>query len=184
MTQSWARLTHTFSIGGHAGSTARNVHTNTRCSRGYLAQHPVDCMVVDRGDLHKPRPAELDEQGTFWELLILTTPAKDRPLLVIEFWGSASALWTHGPSAKLTTTRWNKLGYTSRCKVVASESVGGAITQARLVITRFLATSHLKWEWAPMAPPVYPGLWETYLPRLGLYHEETTRPKHLGTLTT
>jgi hypothetical protein len=150
MSQSWARLTHTFSIGGHAGSTAHNVHTNTRCPRGYLAQHPVDCMVIDRGDLHKPRPAELDEQGTFWELLILTTPTEDRPLLVVEFWGSASALWTHGPSAKLTTTRWNKLGYTSRCKVVASEAVGGAITQARLVIARFLATSHLNWEWAPI----------------------------------
>ena len=156
MSQSWARLTHKFSVGGHAGSTAQTVHPNARCSRAYLAQHLVDCLVVDRGELHKPRPAEIDEQGTFWELLIINTPAKDRPLLVIEFWESASALWAHGPSAKLTTTRWSKLGYTSRCKVVASDTVGGAITQARLVIARYRSTTNLNWEWAPMAPPGLP----------------------------
>ncbi len=153
MSQSWARLTHKFSVGGHAGSTAHSVHPNARCSRAYLAQHLVDCLVVDRGELHKPRPAEIDEQGTFWELLIINTPAKDRPLLVVEFWESASALWAHGPSAKLTTTRWTKLGYTSRCKVVASDTVGGAITQARLVIARYRSATNLNWEWAPMPPP-------------------------------
>lgn len=156
MSQSWARLTHTFSVGGHAGSTAQQVHPNSRCARSYLAQHPVDCLVVDRGDLHKPRPAALDDRGTFWELLILATPTETRPLLVIEFWESAASIWANGPSTKLTTTRWANLGYTSRYKVVASDSVGGAITQTRLVVARFLATSQLNWKWATMAPPGLP----------------------------
>jgi hypothetical protein len=104
--------------------------------------------VVDRGDVHIPRPSGTDQEGSFWEQMVVLTPLHLRPSLIIELWSDEAAVWTNGPSTKLSTTRWRTLKYQTHCQVITSTSVGGAIAQNRLTVVRVRDNSTINWAWA------------------------------------
>jgi hypothetical protein len=82
-----------------------------RVRRDLLETHPVDMVVMERGHVLRSRKCPEPEE---WELLVSSTPASDRPKVIVESWRSQASTWDNGPSAKAATTRWTKLGYTSR----------------------------------------------------------------------
>ena len=109
-----------------------------------FAQHPVDLVVVEKGDLCLPRKSPHPEA---WEKSIAALQPLQRPKLVIEAWRSDAQLWVNGPASKSTLTRWKKLGYNLHCRKVNATSIGGAIDQDRLIVVRVHQRENLHWHW-------------------------------------
>jgi hypothetical protein len=56
------------------------------------------------------------------------------PKIMFEFWQPTDALSEDGPISKFWSTRWGKLGYTSRCKFLCVIDLRGTVNQEWLVV--------------------------------------------------
>jgi hypothetical protein len=155
MRAAWPTLKHVFSVRRHgeklesavAAEPDHIIYGHHRYSATMLTKHQVDLLAVERG--YQRRPMESYDWQP-WETVVVNTNLALRPRIVIEMWPSNAQLWSKGPACKSTISRWHELGYVSRYRRIEATQVGGAITQARLVVARVsLSWSHL-WEWGPL----------------------------------
>ena len=131
----WPAARHVFSVNDWKGTSSENLLPGHRMPKGTLNRYPMEALVVDQG--HRVRaPAPTNLVTKEWEEEVAR--AHCPPKLVIESWLSDATVWPHGPLSKGTSSRWAKLGYTTRGLVVQSTRVGGAITQARLLVVGHL----------------------------------------------
>ena len=118
-----------------------------RMPSGLLEEHQVDMLIVDRSSVGTPPRSCL---ATPWESSISRTATDALPKVVLESWISVASTWARGPVSKLSMARWTTLGYDTFCKCVSSTSVGGALLQARLLVSRVQSTEAKKWHWPPL----------------------------------
>ena len=114
---------------------------------GLLQAHPVDLLVVDRSDYGRP-PKTVS--STTWEVSIAQVAPQSRPKVILESWIALASSWARGPVSKLSMARWTKLGYDTFCKCISSTSVGGAVLQRRLLVSRVRSVESKKWHWPPL----------------------------------
>jgi hypothetical protein len=146
MAEAWPALEHVFASGGYH-SKAEYILPQGRLKGSLLDQHPVDLVVVERGQFHKP-PTILEANiKPKWEILISNAKVKNRPKVIIEMWPDKAATWEEGPMSKSNLVRWQHLGYASRYQRVDATQVGGAVTQKRLVIVRMITELQNLWRW-------------------------------------
>ena len=151
MTSAWSGLEHRFSI--RRNREDGELHTSDphillgphRVHSRLLALHPVDLLVVDQGHLRKP--VSCGSPST-WESLVVDAPSAARPLVVIELWSQQGQSWTLGPSTKAPNSRWQALGYQTRCRLLRSTELGGAIHNHRFVVVRVRRDLADQWRWA------------------------------------
>jgi hypothetical protein len=113
---------------------------------------PVDLLIVEQGHLQLPPSSYA---ASDWETLLAGTAATKRPRVVVEAWNTGAHLWEKGPTSKAIQTRWEKLGYTTRCRRVDTSHVGGAITQVKLLVARVHTDYSLRWVWKDYPHPPY-----------------------------
>ncbi|CAJ1936816.1 unnamed protein product [Cylindrotheca closterium] len=112
--------------------------------KGLLDTHPVDLLVIEKG--HYTRPSGGPKQEP-WEDMVDSVPPKHRPKVIIESWRSDPTLWQYGPTSKPTTTRWREAGCNINCCTIKATSIGGAITQERLLVVRTRIDCQAQWTW-------------------------------------
>ena len=167
MRQAWHGLRHVFSVRrcNEDAPVSKTFHLEEpelvktgapRYPLSLLSTNPVDLLVVERSSIaNKPLQAD---QPSAWEEMVLITPLSKRPKVILESWDAEASYWKTGPSTKLHTERWNKLGYSTRMKLIRGVAIGGAIRQERLMIARVEFSCSDKWIWAdiPFDPPIRP----------------------------
>ena len=149
MAQAWVSLEHSFSVrrkedelpGVDRAATIRfgphRDHTK------FLQGHPTDILVVGYGHLMRPLGPHVSQPV---ERMIAA--ATHPPRVVIETWCPKAQVWMWGPVAKSTISRWDQLGYGTRCKRMSATRYGGAMVHDRLIVVR-TAVDLPTWEWAP-----------------------------------
>jgi hypothetical protein len=153
MRVAWPRLEHVFSVRrgneetGQKGTSPKPRHVlyePHRLPNTLLTSLPVDLLIIEQGSTTKP---PLRNERNAWEKLISRTDRSYRPRVILESWAPNAQLWTKGPACKTTISLWHDLMYVTRLKRVLATNVGGATTQARLLVARVTYEwSHL-WLW-------------------------------------
>ena len=149
MSRAWKTMTHGFSVrrsGDELPTPDRAAHVLVgphRVHDGLLIEHPVDLLVV--GYSHLSRPLGPHDTQPVEKMV---APAPRRPRVILETWWPKAQVWRWGPVSKPATSRWNALGYTTRCRRMSATRYGGAMIQDRLVVLR-VATDLPVWEWPP-----------------------------------
>jgi hypothetical protein len=67
--------------------------------------------------------------------MIDATPVSSRQKMVFESGPGLAVTWASGPSGKAYVTRWTKRGYATTMRLVSAAQVGGAVAQARFLVT-------------------------------------------------
>lgn len=141
MRDAWQRLAHVFSIEQEhlieLDSMTKAYH-GPRFKLNILRKHPVNLLVVERGHLHRPDTMPKTER---WEMLVANAEPSSRPIIILESWDGAASTWDTGPAGQSSRVRWEKLGYNTRMKLINATTIGGAIRQQRLMLTRIAKTS-------------------------------------------
>jgi len=109
-----------------------------------FAQHPIDLVVVEKGDPCLPKKSPQPEA---WGASIAALQPLQRPTLIIEAWRSVAQLWVNGPTSKPALPRWKERGHNLHCCKVNTTSVEGAINQDRLLVVRVNHRENLHWQW-------------------------------------
>ena len=156
MTKAWTRLSQKFAVRRKDESTKqtgaeRILYGQHRYPLTLLEQTPVHLLVVERGHIIKPSKVHQVER---WEQMIDNTTTSKRPQIVVEIWTGSAQLWTHGPTAKSSITRWRERGFGTRCRRVSALQTGGAIHQIRLIVVRLNKGWEHQWAWAHLPSPV------------------------------
>ena len=147
MAQAWKTMSHEFSVrrsGDKLPSSDRAVHVLLgphRVHGDLLAAHPVDLLVVGYAHLSLPLGAH-DSQPV--EQMVAA--ASQRPQIVLETWWPKAQVWRWGPVSKPSVSRWEALGYVTRCQQMSATRYGGAMVHERLVVVR-AAAGLPPWEW-------------------------------------
>jgi hypothetical protein len=154
MRYAWSRLTHKFSVRRQSETAAfadllpkpkpQIFVGHNRYRKDLLEKCPVDLLVVERGTFHHP-PTSLESSP--WENLVNTTTVSNRPKVVIEIWAPPAQLWNRGPMSKSCVSRWKAHDYITHCRLTKATSIGGAIQQDRLLITRVHKAYDESWRW-------------------------------------
>lgn len=179
MRTAWSSLQHIFAVADNETFLTRmnpqpsHLVKGPRCSLKLLRQHPVDLLVVGRQ--HIDCQPQTYERDTWWERLVDQCPTEDRPKYIIETWNEQALMWNCSPMDKGTVTRWSRLGYDSRCNLVAATELGGAISQQTLLVVRTNTTSGLGWQWATFHPGPLPRSMQNLLLPDGLLPPWTWR---------
>ena len=110
--------------------TAAKVTTNfPGLPPSFLAINPVDLFVVECCFAKGP-----PKNVPHWETAVENTKLTSRPKVVLENWDPRCNIWILGPTDKSCITRWSKMGYKTRTKLVSCTKVGGALEQFRLMV--------------------------------------------------
>ena len=152
MRHAWKTLHHALSIGPSAcdGPGVHNV--SGRPGNKILNQHPVDLLVVDRGNATPPDPRRRLSEDQ-WMVWVRKAQLHKRPKVVLESWPAAAAGWLVNPAIKARSKAWEELGYASRFHFMDSQACGGAIAQSRLMVARVVDSIAPHWEWPTLSPP-------------------------------
>lgn len=158
MELAWPSMHHAWSAGSrrHPRRDTLKSYPGGRLPQRLLSKDPVDLLVVELGVRTLAYQAHRTTAVGKWEMLIHNAPSDRRPMVVFELWpGSACSWQSNGPFEKISRTRWHTLGYSSMCRSLNAEDLGGAIRQTRFVVVRILDTGRLDWGWP--APDTGPG---------------------------
>lgn len=164
MRYAWKGIDHIVSVNGEISELQRYtpgapMATITRPSEGrrtkstILLDHPVDLLVVGT-------PTQVSKQGdkmtgtgpTFWETWV-DKAGERKPRAILEVWPKESLWVPLGPLQKLAVTRWSNRGYQTRGRYLEASTIGGAISQEKLVVLRMASSLADDWTW----PETYPG---------------------------
>ena len=143
MTSAWKRMEHVFavrrsSVAPPRQETAATVTTNfPGLQPSFLTAHPVDLFVVECCSFKRP-----PKNVPHWEAAVDNTKQSSRPKVVLESWDPRCNTWIRGPTDKSCITRWSKLGYETRTKLVSCTKVGGALEQIRLIVAQVQNPTH------------------------------------------
>ena len=110
----------------------------------FLNWNPVDSLVVERCSVEKAPSASYIHP---WETAIAATKEPLRPKVVLESWNPICNTWANGPTEKGCITRWKKLGYQTRIKLIRCIDVGGSLNQTRLFVARTKSEYSNNWFW-------------------------------------
>jgi hypothetical protein len=141
----WPKLSQTFTGGDPTADQffdrppslrIDNVH---RTPKDFLTRHPVELLVLGNMTHSEYQP---------WMTRIPSQKMLETPKIIFEFWEP----WhitrnTDGPTAKLTVSPWNNLGYTSACISANSTQVGGVVDRKWLLCMRVLRSAKLGNDW-------------------------------------
>lgn len=133
----WTGLTHAWEIPKGARPTPAQ-----------LKRRPVELLAIERG--YWKRPAVGEDLTATWRHMVVECPRERRPATVVETWPGDSALWKNGPMTKGTVTKWGRLGYGSRGRVLRATEAGGAIDQVRCLVIRTTKSDLLARDWPPL----------------------------------
>jgi hypothetical protein len=154
-----------------------------RMPRTILAKHPVDILLWDHsGDNPTDASTGGDPQVTSWLKL---SDNHSRPSVIIEVWAASAALYPAGPLGKPTRKAFLSVGYSQRSFHANGTALGGAVSQARLVIVYF-DTERIPLQvirtWEPPAAsthaprPMSNLLRPHGVPRQAYFHADRHRP--------
>ena len=118
-----------------------------RARKKFFSRHPVDLVFVERGEVRYWDSSK--REG--WEVADLKACKSGKPRFLVESWVEGASLWKYGPISKLEVSRWQEAGYTTKCRVIRSTDVGGAIDQSRLLVVRTRIADGWTWDWAPLS---------------------------------
>jgi hypothetical protein len=148
-----------------------------RTPRNILAEHPVgrQFYVQDASTAGDP-------EVTSWLELC---GGHTRPAVIVEVWAASAALYLNGPLGKPTRKAYLSLGYSQRSFYAAGTALGGAVSQARIVIVHFNSERiplKVISEWEPPAASTHATRPMSYLlrthgvPRQAYFHLDRHRP--------
>jgi hypothetical protein len=146
--EAWPRLSHVFhNRGGPCDQGSLKTRQDGPLDRlplRYLAQHPVDCLVVGRH-------AELTDSDKILDMVLAC--GAERPSLILELWPIGAVLHTKGPMEKASRERWSRMAdYLTRCCRIHAGETGGAVDQSKLVVLQILPRLEQGLVWPKLLP--------------------------------
>jgi len=128
----------------------------TRVASTIFETHPVGIFVADHSNITALAPL-FGVDGSCvpeWVRWLATCTPIVRPRIVIQVWPSWTLWRAHGPASKLARKALERLGYSSRYRVLHSAHHSSPVRQDRLVVIMFLQSSSTTlrsdstWDWS------------------------------------